>query len=161
MWRVDLLFNTDSDIVIAKETDTPEKTDIAEKNTNLIEENDTSIEEASDKEVNDLEDNGVKSDSNSEDIQDSETNNEKSNEDKNNTGSNDKENTDEVVNISIPEGTSAFKIADILVDKGLVDNKWNFLNTATELKLDTKLKPGEFKIKKNSSLETMVKILAK
>ncbi len=61
--------------------------------------------------------------------------------------------------ISIPSGSLGPKIADILMENGLVNNKNEFLNKAHELKLDTKLRSGKFEIEENSSLETIIKIL--
>ncbi len=65
------------------------------------------------------------------------------------------------ISINIPEGTFPGKIADILIEKALIDDKQAFIIRCTELKLDTKLKSGDFKIKKGTSLDDIIKIIAK
>ena len=70
------------------------------------------------------------------------------------------ETPEEIINIVIPKGSLATNIAKILFDKGLINDKNQFLIKAQELGLDTKLKSGTFQIKSNSSLETIIKIIA-
>jgi cell division protein YceG involved in septum cleavage len=65
------------------------------------------------------------------------------------------------ISFNIPEGTVPGKIADILIDKALIEDKQTFLTRSIELKLDTKLKAGDFKIKKGTSLDDVIKIIAK
>lgn len=65
-----------------------------------------------------------------------------------------------IVIVDIPKGSLGPAIADILLKKGLIDNKNEFLIRAKELKLDTKLKAGSFKIENNSSLDKIIKIIA-
>jgi len=69
--------------------------------------------------------------------------------------------SNEIITVKIPDGSLAHSIANILYDKGLISSKSDFLKTSQELKLDTKLKPGEFKISQGSSLETVIKTIAK
>ncbi|WP_427340099.1 hypothetical protein [Caloranaerobacter sp. DY30410] len=76
-----------------------------------------------------------------------------------NTNSNNTQNT-KIVIINIPKGSLGPTIADILLREGLIDSKTEFLNRAKELKLDTKLKAGSFKIESNSSLDKIIKIIA-
>lgn len=65
------------------------------------------------------------------------------------------------VSFNIPDGTFPGKIADILIDKALIEDKQTFIIRCTELKLDTKLKSGDFKIKIGTSLDDVIKIIAK
>lgn len=65
------------------------------------------------------------------------------------------------ITFNIPAGTFPSKIADILLANGLIDDKQVFLTRCVELKLDTKLKPGDFTIKKGTSLDEIIKTIAK
>ncbi len=65
------------------------------------------------------------------------------------------------ISFTVPEGSFPSKIADILIDKKLITDKQLFLNRSMELKLDTKLKSGDFKIKKGTPLDDVIKIIAK
>lgn len=65
------------------------------------------------------------------------------------------------ISFNIPSGTFPGKIADILIDKALIEDKQTFLTRCIELKLDTKLKSGDFKIKTGTSLDDVIKIIAK
>ena len=65
------------------------------------------------------------------------------------------------VNITIPPGSLPSKIGSILETGGLVTNKNDFVKKAQELKLDTKLKSGTFKIPTKSSIEEILKIITK
>ncbi|HSH34999.1 hypothetical protein [Schnuerera sp.] len=69
------------------------------------------------------------------------------------------EDTAVIVKVSIPAGSLPPKIGDILVANDLIEDKNEFIEKAVELKLETKLKSGEFEISKNSSLEEILKIL--
>lgn len=73
---------------------------------------------------------------------------------------NEKEPT-EIIKVTIPAGSLPAEIGDILVSKGLVHDKNEFVEKAVELNMETKLKSGEFEIEKNSSLEEIIKVLAK
>lgn len=68
---------------------------------------------------------------------------------------------EEYIDINIPEGTFPAEIAEILLSKGLIDDENEFLNKAIELELDRRLQCGEFKIKVGSTLESIVKQVAK
>ncbi len=72
-----------------------------------------------------------------------------------------KKDNEETVKIVIPKGSSGEEIADILLEKNLIKDKKEFLETAEKTKLVTKLKPGEFEIKSNSSYEEILNILSK
>lgn len=71
------------------------------------------------------------------------------------------EESSRIITVEIPDGTIAPGIADILLNKGLINNKSEFLKRAQELKLDTKLKSGVYKIKENSPLDTIIKTIAR
>ncbi|MTI67079.1 MAG: endolytic transglycosylase MltG [Firmicutes bacterium] len=76
-----------------------------------------------------------------------------------------KENTEvkeevKTITISIPQGSLGPTIAKILIDNDLIESKSEFLSTAEELGLDRYLRSGNYKIKTNSSLENIIKIIA-
>ncbi|NLK44135.1 MAG: endolytic transglycosylase MltG [Tissierellia bacterium] len=73
------------------------------------------------------------------------------------------DNQPEVVEITvvIPAGSLPSKIASILEDHNLISSRAEFVQKTQEMKLDTKLKSGTFKIRTNSSLEEIIKIIAK
>jgi hypothetical protein len=71
------------------------------------------------------------------------------------------ENSDALVKITIPKGSLPSKIGDILADNGLVKDKDEFVKKAIDMKLETKLKYGEFEIPKGSSMEEILQILTK
>lgn len=82
--------------------------------------------------------------------------------DKNDNDKNKSEETnDEIIKITIPSGSLPSKIGSILEDNGLVSSKADFVLKAQELKLDTKLKSGNYEIKSNSSIEEILTILTK
>lgn len=65
------------------------------------------------------------------------------------------------VMISIPSGSLPSNIASILESKGLITNKDEFIRKSQELKLDTKLKSGNFNIALNTSLEDIIYLISK
>ena len=67
----------------------------------------------------------------------------------------------EIIKISIPAGSLPGKIASILADNGLINSSKDFIAKAVELKLDTKLKSGNYSIVKGSSYEDILKVLTK
>lgn len=73
----------------------------------------------------------------------------------------DNDNIEEVIKINIPPGSLPSKIGDILASEGLVKDKNTFVQKAIDLKLETKLKYGEFEITKGSSMEDILAILTK
>lgn len=77
-----------------------------------------------------------------------------------NQGGNTNAEGDEVT-FNIPPGTFPGKIADILISNSLIEDKQTFITRCVELKLDTKLKSGEFIIKRGTALDDVIKILAK
>ena len=62
--------------------------------------------------------------------------------------------------VVIPPKTNGTKIAEILAGAGIVESKDAFLDTLKEMKYDTKLKSGTFNIKKDASVEDIIKTLA-
>ncbi len=67
----------------------------------------------------------------------------------------------QTIKITIPAGSLPSKIGSILESNGLVSNKNDFVKKAQQLKLDTKLKSGNFTIAKNISIEEVLKIITK
>ncbi len=65
-----------------------------------------------------------------------------------------------IATINIPEGSFPSKIADILLNSNLIDDKDKFLNRSVELGLDTRLRSGKFEIEVGTSLDDIIKILA-
>ncbi len=66
-----------------------------------------------------------------------------------------------IVRIDIPDGSLPGKIGSILEEKGLVKNKDDFVKKSIELKLDTRLRSGSFEIEEGSTVEEIVKLIAK
>ncbi len=67
----------------------------------------------------------------------------------------------EQILVEIPSGTSAQGIADILISRGLIDNKDEFIQKAIELGLDTQLKSGDFLIENTATMEEILKIISR
>lgn len=65
------------------------------------------------------------------------------------------------ITINIPDGTLPSGIGAILESNGLVSNKNDFVIKAQSMDLDRKLQSGTFKINNTSSLEEIIKIIAK
>lgn len=65
------------------------------------------------------------------------------------------------VTITIPDGTLPSGIGSILESKGLISNKNDFVIQAQSMGLDRNLKSGTFEILSNSSMEEIVKIIAR
>lgn len=66
-----------------------------------------------------------------------------------------------VVKVSIPAGSLPGKIASILESNQLISSSKDFIAKAVELKLDTKLKSGNFEIASGSSIEQILKVITK
>jgi len=62
---------------------------------------------------------------------------------------------------TIPAGSSGEKIAELLLQNGLIASKKDFLNMLVEKKADTKLKAGTFNIPAGSGLADIIKIITK
>lgn len=65
-----------------------------------------------------------------------------------------------IVKVSIPNGTPSSNIGNILVDTGLISSTKEFEDKVQELDLEKSLRFGEFDIADDSSLESIVKIIA-
>lgn len=139
LWRLDILFTPDV-----------EKTPLEQPIEISDDTNDSTGTENEDKD----EDN-INNDNTGENNQNSTTENDNTNTDNSNTS--------KVITVEIPQGSLGPHIADILISKGLlgVNDKWTFLNTAHSLGLDTELKAGTFQISENSSMDYIIKIIAK
>lgn len=66
-----------------------------------------------------------------------------------------------LITIDIPEGSLPSKIGSILETSGLIDNKNDFVLKAQEMDLDRNLRSGKYEIKKDSTIEEIVKIIAR
>lgn len=69
-------------------------------------------------------------------------------------------NTTKVISVVIPEGSYPSKIADILLNLKLINDKNEFIKRSMELGLDKKLRSGNFKINSSSSLDEIIKTIA-
>ena len=76
------------------------------------------------------------------------------------TSDNTPDDTPDTITINIPDGTLPSGIGSILESNGLIESKNEFVLRAQSLGLDRKLKAGTFRIKTNSSLDEIIKILA-
>lgn len=85
----------------------------------------------------------------------------KSEESKENSSKKEEATTSETKTITIPKGSTCSMIANILYDENLIEDKDIFLNKVDELKMDSKLKYGEFQINTGSSIEEILDILSK
>jgi len=81
--------------------------------------------------------------------------------DKDNKSDNSKEANIVNVKVVIPQGSPCPDIANILLEKGLIKDKDEFLAKAKEMNLDTKLKSGEYEIKSNSTIEEILSMMSK
>jgi cell division protein YceG involved in septum cleavage len=115
---------------------------------------------AKDTNVNTTSKNKIETSKQSNNSNDSKDNTNVSQSDKNNNSENSSSSAQKI-NVVIPEGALCPKIADILLQKGVIKDKKEFLAKASELKLDTKLKSGEYQLSPSSSLEDILKTLSK
>ncbi len=85
--------------------------------------------------------------------------------DKGNTGTSSNNSTSNktsvIATIEIPQGSFPAKIGEILVNSNVIEDKNAFLNRSVELGLDTKLQSGKFEIALGTSLDEVIKIIAK
>lgn len=65
------------------------------------------------------------------------------------------------VTVNIPDGTLPSGIGAILESNGLIPNKNDFVIKAQSMELDRKLRSGTYEINSNSSLEEIIKIIAR
>lgn len=142
-WRLDILFAKDMDKLNA-DSENPPVADLI-----------ISDEDLQSIDSNNSDSDGEEGTQNNTDEDDSSTNNGETTDGEN---VNDQE---EIVTVVIPSGSLPPTIANILIEKGLIDDKMEFLIRSQELELDTKLKSGEFKIKKGTNLDELIKIIAR
>lgn len=166
IWRFNVLF----DLKIDKDTIKPvaPPIDISENKNddNNSEENNDTDENNNSEENKDTEGNSNTNDSNNES---NPSNNDQSNQENNSDNDKDETDKDETTNVAvgteikftIPAGSFPSKIADVLLANGLIEDKQVFLTRSVELGLDTKLKSGDFTIKAGTSLDEIIKIIAK
>lgn len=152
-WRLDVLFANDMNktpvsAITEQESDPTEEATIPDETNNPNEDNDSIITVVEDTPSEETEDQAN---------QESEETTENTQENNDSASAS----VDEVILVEIPSGSLGPDIADILIKKGLINSGSEFLKKAMELKLDTKLKSGKFEIKANSSLETIIKIIAR
>lgn len=72
----------------------------------------------------------------------------------------DQEKDPEIIKVSIPKGSPSTSIGTILMELELIDSVSDFEEKVYELKLEKKLRSGDFDIRKDDSLESIVKIIA-
>lgn len=152
-WRLDILF--------AKDMDKPDGDHNKPPITSIA-----SDEKDNDRDIEKGDDENIENDDKVDNIDEDENKDNTGNENDQNADKNDEDKdsepiTEEIVIVKIPSGSFPPAIANILLEKGLIENKMDFLIKSQELKLDTKLKSGEFKIKKGIGLEELIKTLAK
>lgn len=63
------------------------------------------------------------------------------------------------VTITIPKGADSSKVADILLNGGVISNKDEYLKYLAQNGLDTKLRAGTFTVNPNSGIEDITKTL--
>lgn len=73
----------------------------------------------------------------------------------------DKTENNKIIKIVIPAGSLPSKIGSILESNNLVSSRNEFVQKSQELKLDTKLKSGEYNIASGSTIEEILKIITK
>ncbi|MDO5717218.1 MAG: hypothetical protein Q4Q17_05400 [Tissierellia bacterium] len=158
-WKFGVLFNKDTNPNADKD------------NVNLVVENDVNPDESDVvtpdiAEVNEA-DEQEPGDEAPSDQDNSGTNDNQSDENETNNETNDGEvvnndpATGEEITVNIPSSALPKQVGEILAEKGLVESAEAFVNKTVELKLDRVLKSGEFVIKKGTSLEAIVKIIAR
>ena len=65
------------------------------------------------------------------------------------------------VMVTIPSGSSAQSIAEILYNKNLISDSGEFIQRSIELGMDTKLKSGDFEITSDMELDEIIKEIAR
>lgn len=151
-WRLEILFAEDT-------LEEPTEKD------NTVASDEIEIDKKIKKEDEVTENNEKTEEEKEEDKEEKEETKDEKKEDKNDSKEKEKEKSDkkseETVTVSIPEGSLSEAIADILFEEKLIKDKGEFLKTAKDLNLETKLKPGKFEIKSNSTYEEILQILSK
>lgn len=148
-WRLELLFANDA-LDIINEDGQVIDSNIDEKDYNENEDNDSN-----ENRDNDSTDTTIGNE-NQEGIIDEENNtNDENNKD------NEVVEKGKIVKVVIPDGSLPSKIGTILEDMGLISSRGEFVEKSQELNLDTKLKSGNYDIEEGTSLENIIRIIAK
>lgn len=71
------------------------------------------------------------------------------------------EDSSQSININIPDGSLPSKIGSILEESGLVSSKNEFVQKAQDMNLDRALRSGKYTFDKNSSLEDIIRKIAR
>ncbi|NMB08387.1 MAG: endolytic transglycosylase MltG [Tissierellia bacterium] len=95
---------------------------------------------------------------NNDNLEDNKDNEPKNSENENNSM---EEESPNLIIVNIPTGSLPGKIGEILESKGLVESKEEFVEKTIEMKMDTKLKSGDFEIPDNSTIEDIINIISK
>lgn len=66
-----------------------------------------------------------------------------------------------MIKVTIPSGSSAYSIAEILYNKNLITDKDEFIQRSIVLEMDTKLKSGDFEIISTIGLDEIIKTIAR
>ncbi|MCI6610361.1 MAG: hypothetical protein MSH08_06390 [Ezakiella sp.] len=170
-WKFEILFNktsnTDTEEVVQNNTQSdvnPSETDTKTQNIDEInkidEKNSEKLENADNTETNQNE--NTNNNENTETETSTETNQNENNKPTETTETKTEQTqaTGEEIKINIPAGTLPGATGQILANAGLVESADAFVKKAVEMKLDRKLKSGDFTIKKGLSLEEIVKTIA-
>lgn len=141
-WRLDLLFNKDyanEEKEIITEIQTDDKDTIKNSDHDDLKESDV------------VDNTGKDSIDKSSPVKDN---------DKDISTKTDNQNVD-LVTVEIPKGAVSTAIGDILAEKGLVHDSKSFVDKATELGKETKLKSGTYEIPRDLSIEGVIEIITK
>lgn len=67
----------------------------------------------------------------------------------------------QMVTFEIPEGALPPTIANILFEKGLIQDKVEFLQRSRDLEMDTKFRPGSYEVPSDIKNEDLIKTIAR
>lgn len=184
-WRVKVIFSYNSKEETLKEVDvmdnyqkdkTEDVSSNTEKKNDIIntKEDKYSIEEENKDEINTSDDDTMTKEDNSEEVKDIITDDETNIEDEetsvsvieNKANNNDFQEDEkiienEIINVVVPKNSFGTDIAKILFDKNLITSTRSFLMRASEMRLDTSFKAGEYDIKKGTSLDKIIMVISR
>ncbi len=154
LWRLDILFATDMDKPVINQ---PSDNDVATDDETINSPSDSNDNSSPSTDDSSSEQNQDNPDSNNDAGGDSNDSTDTSNPSEGVIENN------EPVIVVIPDGTLAPGIGIIVRDLGLIqpEEYYTFLTRAQEMGLDTKFQSGTFTIKKGSSLDTIIKTIAR
>lgn len=66
----------------------------------------------------------------------------------------------EKISFNVPEGALASDIASILKEKNLIKDEDKFVKRAEAMQMETLFRPGDYEIKSNANLDTVIKTIA-